>query len=608
MKTKSPPSEIIMRNCRTDFYGDEILAEVHKFDDTYFSSVREGGFTAIWLRGQIRDLVTFAVAPHWDHQNAERMAALRNIVARGREHGVGVYLYVNEPKGFTKGDPIFDTYPDLKGPLDPLLSHTVSAPEGVAYAFCTQCTFTEEYLAGGMEQIFSQCSDLAGVITITASEILSHCFSNVDERNLLNEEFKYREVACPRCRESSSIETVIDVMEKIHKGVRAASATARVVAWNWSWGMYEESPQKQIISGLPKDVTIMCDMQRGGSKTVDGIPMVVDEYSFSYLGPSPLFIETLKLTQSDERELWAKIMLNVTHEFLMVPYLPLPFRLAKKVIAVRDLGSRGLMGCWNYGGDTTTWMARLGSRIFRDERFGVSSIDTEVKRCAVAVYGEKRADAAYEAWSEFDRAFEYFSFDLRLIYFGPHMHGPGFEWVFTREEIPMPWYFMKGAGRRGTKLSDCCDQLSPEQIIHLLDKLCERWKTGVEILARAFGVEEALGVIPDFEKLAQLPGFEDFNIARTVYIHYQSTVAFFRFRLATLAWFDEQPDRDQLRQEIKELLAGEKTRILASRQIIARYPDFPFQQEAQCLLYTGEDLDGRLENIQAFRFEEGQCL
>ena len=89
MKT-SHPREIIMRNCRTDFYGDEILAESYKFDAAYFQSVRGGGFTAIWLRGQIRDLVTFEVAPHWDHQNAERMEALRKIVACGREHGVGV--------------------------------------------------------------------------------------------------------------------------------------------------------------------------------------------------------------------------------------------------------------------------------------------------------------------------------------------------------------------------------------------------------------------------------------------------------------------------------------------------------------------------------------
>ncbi len=602
------PRELIMRNCLTDFYGDEILAESEKFDSAYFRSVRDGGFTAIWLRGQLRDLVTFDVAPHWDHRNGERMEALNGIVARGRENGVGVYLYVNEPKGFLKGDPIFDVYPDLKGPLDPLLNHASAVPETLAYAFCTQCEFTETYLAGGFERVFRQCPELAGVITITASEILSHCFSNVDERNLLNEDFKYREVACSRCKDSTSVQTVIDVMEKIHRGIRAASATARIVAWNWSWGMYEESPQKQIINGLPKDVIVLCDMQRGGSKTVEGIDLTVDEYSFSYLGPSPLFLETLKVTQEDDRELWAKIMLNVTHEFLMVPYLPLPFRLAKKVVAVRDLGSRGLMGCWNYGGDTTTWMAQLGSRVFRDEKFNNLSINGEVQKCAVAVYGEDRAPAAYAAWEEFDRAFEYFPFDLRFIYFGPHMHGPGFEWVFTREEIPMPWYFMKGAGRQGTKLSDCCDQLTPEQIIHLLTLLCERWKPGIEILARSFGVDDPLAVIPDIEKLVTFQGFEDFTIARTIYFHYQSASAFFQFRLATLAFFDGTTRGSNERSTIEKLLEDEKTRISATRQIIEFYPQFPFQQEAQDFLYTRQDLDGRLKNISDFRFLEGQLL
>lgn len=599
--------EMIMRNCRTDFYGDEILEEAHKFDAAYFRSVRTGGYTAIWLRGQLRNLVTFEEAPHWDNRNAVRMQALQDIVARGKAEGVSVYLYINEPKGFMEGDPIFEKYPDLKGPYNPFSAHPLAAGDEPAYAFCTQSEFAETYLTGGFRRLFEKCPGLAGVIMITASEILSHCYSNVDVKNLLNEDFKHREVQCPRCRNVSAGDTVTDVIEKIRKGIRAANSKAKVVAWNWSWGMYEESPQRQIISGLSKDVVVLCDMQRGGGKTVDGIDLVVDEYSFSYLGPSPLFIDTAAVAAETEHELWAKIMVNVTHEFLVVPYLPLPFRLAKKMISVREYGIKGLMGCWNYGGDTQTWMAQLGSKILNDDSFARERIEPETREIASRIYAG-RADAAYQAWLKFDEAFEYFPFDLFLIYYGPHMHGTGFEWAFTREEISMPWYFKSAAGRCGTALSEWCGKLTPEQIMRLFDQLNARWLEGVKILGDAFGVKDPFDEIPEFHDLLQEPGAEDFHIARTVLLHFQSTVGFVKFRLATLAFFEKPEQQDTLKEHILQLLEDEKPRIRAMAQIVSAYPRIPYAEEAQKALYNADDLAQKLENMQRFTFEEGQRI
>lgn len=599
--------ELVMRNCRTDFYGDEILAEAHKFDEAYFRSVRFGGYSSIWLRGQLRDLVTFDDAPHWDRRNAERMAALQGIVARGRKEGVGVYLYVNEPKGFMKGDPIFEKFPDLQGPYNPFSENPLLEGGEPAYAFCTQSAFAEKYLTGGFRRLFEQCPDLAGVIMITASEILSHCYSNVDVKNLLNEPYKYREVQCPRCRNTSAVDTVINVIEMIRRGIRAASETARIVAWNWSWGMYEDAPQREIISGLSQDVAILCDMQRGGSKTVDGVDLVVDEYSFSYLGPSPLFYGTAEVARETGRDLWAKIMVNVTHEFLVVPCLPLPFRLAKKIISVRDCGITGFMGCWNYGGDTEPWMARFASRVLTDDHFSAAEIEPAVRQIAGDLFGP-RADAAYRAWVDFDAAFEFFPFDMFLVYYGPHMHGTGFEWAFTPEEIPMPWYFKNGAGRCGTNLSEWCGSLSTDQIVRLFNQLNERWLSGVRTLADSFGVTDPLDEIANFDELLQLKGAEEFHIARTVLLHFQSTVAFVKFRLATLAYFSASTDRSTIREEILFLLEAEKPRIRAMAQIVAAYPRIPFSEEAQKAVYSAADLKQKLLNMESFTFQEGQRI
>lgn len=600
--------EMILRNCNTDFYGDEILGEWQKFDEAYFNSVRDGGYTAIWIRGQLRDLVAFEEAPHWNNKVEERVEALNRIIAQGQKAGVGVFLYINEPKGFMADDPIFEKYPDLQGPFNPLSEHPLCSSFEPQHAFCTKCSFADTYLTGGFQKLFADCNGLAGVLMITASEVMSHCYANVDVLNLLNEDFKHKEIKCPRCAESTAIDTVIDVIERIRKGIRASSETAKIVAWNWSWGMYEVPPQRQIISGLSKDVIILCDMQRGGSKTVEGIDLNVDEYSFSYLGPSPLFIETAKAAEELEHELWAKIMVNVTHEFLVVPYLPLFARLAKKMIAVRDYDSRGLMGCWNYGGAADTPMAQFGSRIFHDDTFSVDKIDDEVRAIAKSIYGEDKAAKAYEAWQVFDEAFEYFPFDMFLIYYGPHMHGTGFEWVFTREEIGMPWYFINSAGRRGTNLSEWCTAISPEQVIHLFTKLTEAWKPGVEILAEAFGVENPFDALANFDELLGQPGFEDFNIARTIYLHLVSTIAFVKFRLATLAFFEDEANQAAQKELILSLFEAEKPSIRAMRQIVAAYPGIPMAEEAQKLLYTPEDLDEKLANMEVFSFEEGQSV
>ena len=607
MNTPDTNRELILRNCDTDFYGDEILTESDKFDDAYFETVRDGGYTAIWVAGRLRKLVTFEEAPHWDNNNAARIEALNGIIARGKKHGIGIYLYFNEPHGFFEGDPIFEKYPDLQGQFNEFSQEPTNIGIEPEYPFCTQSTFTERYLTGGFAQLFAKSPDLAGVILITTSELQSHCFSRVDERNLLNEDIKTRTIKCPRCVNSTGRETIVDIITKIRNGIRQSSDTAKIVAWNWSWGMHEEPPQRWMISSLPKDVIIQCDMQRGGSKTTDGVDMIVDEYSFSYLGPSPLFIGTAEVAKETGHELWAKLMVNVTHEFLVVPYLPLYFRLAKKVIAIRDYNSRGWMACWNYGGIATTPMAKLGSKIFTDDDFSEDKIENEVQDLALQMYGADKANAAFRAWRVFDAAFEYFPFDMALIYYGPHMHGTGLEWIFAEEETPMPWYFFKNTGRSTNNLSSWCTFFTPKQVIYFLAKLTDRWKVGVEILAEAMGVENAFDAIPNFDSMVGKPGFEDFNIARTLYLHYMSSISFVEFRLASLAYFKDE-DRAAQQAKIGSIFESEKPRIRAMSQIIAVYPKIPAAEEAQQMLYTVDDLKQKLVNMDNFTFESGQVV
>jgi hypothetical protein len=140
-----------------------------------------------------------------------------------------------------------------------------------------------------------------------------------------------------------------------------------------------------------------------------------------------------------------------------------------------------------------------------------------------------------------------------------------------------------------------------------LTKLTDGWKPGVQILADAFGIENPFDAIPNFDALVGTPGFEDFNIARTIYFHYLSTIDFVKFRLASLAFFKNE-ERDTQKATITSLLENEKPRVRAMSQIIAAYPRIPEQEEAQQMLYTVDDLKQKLINIENFSFQSGQHI
>jgi len=78
--------------------------------------------------------------------------------------------------------------------------------------------------------------------------------------------------------------------------------------------------------------------------------------------------------------------------------------------------------------------------------------------------------------------------------------------------------------------------------------------------------------------------------------------------LATLAFFEAEAGQDAQKALILALFEAEKPRIRAMKQIVAAYPGIPMAEEAQKLLYTPADLEGKLANMETFSFEEGQSV
>src|SRR5205085_1627456 len=121
------------------------------------------------------------------------LRSLRDLVARAKRHGIGVYLYLNEPRAMPIA--FFGEHPDLKG-----------AVEGDHAALCTSAPAIQKWIRESVASICRAVPDLAGFFTITASENLSNCWSHGGGKD------------CPRCAPRGPAAVIAEVNELIQQG------------------------------------------------------------------------------------------------------------------------------------------------------------------------------------------------------------------------------------------------------------------------------------------------------------------------------------------------------------------------------------------------------
>src|SRR5262249_24121869 len=156
------------------------------------------------------------------------------LIERARRHGVGVYLYLNEPRARPLA--FFDSHPELRGVVeqtadegrrtedDEAGSSVLRPSSSVAYAaLCTSVPEVQRYLVEAVAALCGAAPGLAGFFTITASENLTHCWSHG------------RGERCPRCGQRSPAALAAEVNACVAEGIRRSGAGARLIAWDWGW-------------------------------------------------------------------------------------------------------------------------------------------------------------------------------------------------------------------------------------------------------------------------------------------------------------------------------------------------------------------------------------
>ena len=487
------------------------------------------GITAVWVHAVLYLLHPIPGAEEYSEGWERRLRNLGVLARRCRRHGLGIYLYFNEPRFMPAS--FYQIHPEWQGAEVP----------GRGYCNCTSRPGPLQWMEEAYRAVYTAVPELAGALLITMSENPTHCLS------------KQRQDQCPYCRDRDPAEIIAEVVSAAERGIHAANPQAAVIAEDWAWERKRSAAEeaeirrqtegkewlaahlavlqdkaafkKRVIDRLPASVWYLSISEWGKPICVGGVPGVVRDYSISQVGPSPEAVEVWRHAQSRGLKTIAKIQMNNSWELSAVPYVPVPGLVDEHLRNLEACGVKGLMLSWTLGGYPGGNLPLL--RRSTDE-------------LSEALFTAEVAAGVREAWRQFGEAYREFPFSVQTMYCGPMNYGP------------QALFRLKPTGYHGSMIGYPYDDLGgwrcdyPEEVFEeQFRKVTDGWRGGLETLARLEGRLKASD---------QAPFAELRNMAEAAYCHLYSSYLQVRFvRLRNAGRWSEIPA--VVRAELSNTLA-----------------------------------------------------
>lgn len=433
-------------------YGDPLLnPSLDPYPDGLLERLSASGINGVWLQAVLRDLAPGGEAfPEFGRDHAARLVNLRELVARAKRYGIGIYLYLNEPRAMPHA--FFESRPDIAG-----------ARETELTAMCTTQPLVREWMTNALEHIFREVPDLAGVYTITASENFTNCASHGDWKS------------CPRCKERSDAEIIAEVNAAIEAGVHRGNPKATVLVSDWGWRGHGDAPD--IIERLPKSAWLMSVSEWHLPIERGGVSSTVGEYSISSVGPGPRALKHWAHAEQLGLNTGTEIQFNNTCEIASVPYLPVLDLVAEHCYNLKTSAHLDAMFIgWTMGGHPSPNLKIPGMM----EAEPTPRVDAVLDALARERFGDTGAPHVREAWSLFSNAFREYPFHISVVYTSPVQWGAA-----------NPLYETK-SGYSATMWGIPYDDLNgwrgpypPEVFAAQFEKVADGWRAGVAALQRA---------------------------------------------------------------------------------------------------------------------------
>ena len=500
-------------------FGDPLIdPDIEPIPDGLLRRLAGKGVNGIWMHVVLRQLAPGGKEfPEFGDGHRQRLRTLKKLVQQAKRYGIGIYLYVNEPRAMPAA--FFEKRPEMAG-----------VREGAFVTMCTSDARVRKWLSDALAHVFGEVPDLGGVFTITASENLTNCASHG------------RHQQCSRCAKRSDAEIIAEVNATIEEGVHRGSPAARVIAWDWGWKGHGDAPD--VIALLPKRVELMSvsewslPIERGGVKAKIG------EYSISAVGPGPRAVRHWAYARQAGLKTVAKVAFNNTWELSAVPFIPVMDLIAEHRENLAAAGVDGMMLSWTLGGYPSPNL--LVSRHFSTNPGATK--ETVLERIAQDRYGKAAATHARRAWTAFSEAFREFPYGGGVMYNAPQQMGPA------------NLLHAKPTGYRSTMVCFPYDDLRhwrgpyPAPVFaEQFEKIAQGWEQGLRHFEKV--VDTATGE-------GRAAAVSDLTVAKAVYLHFASVANQVRFVLARDAL--SQPDigdkqRQQLRKHIRQLAERESS-------------------------------------------------
>lgn len=479
-------------------FGDPLLdPQLDPYPDVLLRRLSELGVNGVWLHVVLRQLALSSIFPEFGTGHETRIDNLRKMVARAKQYGVNVYLYMNEPRAMPAS--FFEGREHLKG-----------VPEGDHFALCTSTPEVRQWMKESLHYVFAQVPGLDGVFTITASENLTNCYSHRRDA-----------AGCPRCSERTGPDVIAEVNRTIAAGVWAGNPKAKVIAWDWGWpdgtgaGWGKPDWASQIIKALPDNVYLMSVSEWGKPIVRGGVAATVGEYSISAVGPGPRALRHWTLAQERGLRTIAKVQMNCSWELSAVPYIPVMDLVAQHCENLAKTGVDGLMLSWTVGGYPSPNLELAG----KFQRHPPPSRQQALTELAQTRYGGDAAEDVLAAWSKFSQAFSEYPFDIRYVYRGPTQYGPA------------NLLYPKPTGYHATMIGFPYDDVEswrgvypPDVLARQFEKMAAGWCEGLSAFEKASGKTG--------KSRERANARRDLGVAEAVALHFDSVANQIRFVLA----------------------------------------------------------------------------
>lgn len=573
---RTPFSAFGVSSRRQNDLEDETIHAVDAYTDDVLANIAAAGFNGIWVHGLLHHLVSTPDFPEFGPHAAVHQQKMNQLIERAAGHGVRVYIYMQPPRAIPVEEEAFwRRHSDIGGQEEELNGDTSEVFK--VRALCTSTPQVKQYLRQASSALARALPGLGGVILITASEYPAHCYSRRGRILGAAGEVIESALECPRCAARSAPEVIAEVIKLVRDGIREATQSMDVIAWNWSWTFFAPSPCLEIINRLPQDVSVMADFERGGWRiTPDNRRQWIDEYSIGFAGPSEQFTATLAATRRRGLTMLAKLQFGTTHELATMPNLPALGNLFIKADFIRRNKLAGFMGCWNFGNMLTANSA--GFNYFLSA--GAPETQLPALEAFAALYFPGcRPDLVREAWLKFGAALEYYPFSIPYLYMGPTNYALG----YLSHPAPLEG---KSAGRswlndeRGDELQECLCGFTIGEITRDLDRLAAIWRDGVTLLRQGLNC------------LDHCHAREELANAAVCAAVFQSTANLFRFYKLRRHW------REELRKDYRSIAEAELKLLREALPYLEEDRRLGFHSEAHVYMFDAAKIRSKIQAIE----------